>query len=541
MFNQAFASPDFSEFRVRGFSHSGGCHIGKVLLLSVLLRFSVSQSLRHPLLCFFAFLLLCPFAAVHAQVTWGPDVRLTYAPGSALGPELAVWKDTLYVVWWDTRPIGGNNAREIYFKRSTNGGGTWSPDLKLSLADSSAVGPDIASRHDTVHVVWTDYRRLGYSIIYYRRSTDAGVTWGSETPLSPLNGNVNYPTIVLGDSQEVYVVWMVLEGIRFRKSLDGGATWLRDTLIADTTRAGSASSMAYAQGVLHIVNEVWLNATEVVYFRSTDKGTTWQFYPPLSATDSIHSFRPRLAVGSIGRVHVCWTDYKYSPYIWTGDVFYRRSPNHGITWEPVQEWVGPHRVWGGGDITSDGDKVFVTWEDERAAPNQNSEIYSRMSTDGGITWSSDERLTYAPGSSSGPRIAAWDSLVHLIWTDVRDDTANDVTELYYKRGVFRVGVEQGWSEGARAEGSGFEIRPNPMRGCCVFRYRSGLGANFRLTIYDLTGRTVRSFSTSASRLMPYDVFWDGRDEKGRKAEPGVYIVSMAVGNRTEMKKIVLLR
>jgi len=480
-------------------------------------------------------------APVHSQVSWGPDVRLTYAPGNALGPELAVWRDTIYVVWWDTRLIGGNNAEEVYFKRSTDGGSSWSSDLKLSLADSGAVGPDIASRHDTTHVVWTDYRRLGYSIIYYRRSTDAGNTWGPETPLSSLYGSVNYPAVTLGDSQEVYVVWMVLEGIKFRKSLDGGATWLRDTLIADTTQAGDRSSMAYAQGVLHIANALWLNAPEVVYFRSTDKGTTWQFCPPLSAGDSIGSQWPRLAADSIGRVHVTWMDYKYSPYPWTGDIFNRRSTDKGFVWEPIREENGEHRAYAANDVACSGSQVYVVWQDERLAPGQNNEIYFRMSTDRGVSWSLDERVTFAAGSSEYPRITVWDSLIHVVWVDTRDDTVNRALELYYKRGVSRVGVEQEWSERARIEGSGFEVRPNPMRGSCVFRYWSGLGADSRLTIYDLTGRVVRSFSTSASRLMLYEVFWDGRDEKGRKVGTGVYIVRMTVGNRTEMKKLVLLR
>jgi flagellar hook assembly protein FlgD len=63
----------------------------------------------------------------------------------------------------------------------------------------------------------------------------------------------------------------------------------------------------------------------------------------------------------------------------------------------------------------------------------------------------------------------------------------------------------------------------------------------RLTLYDLTGRVVRSFTPYASRLTPYKVFWDGRDDQGKEVRSGVYFLRVVGGVKDITKKVIVVR
>ena len=47
-------------------------------------------------------------------------------------------------------------------------------------------------------------------------------------------------------------------------------------------------------------------------------------------------------------------------------------------------------------------------------------------------------------------------------------------------------------------------------------------------IRDLNGRKVRDLSSGSGTGMLYQLAWDGRDNRGQMAAPGLYIVRIAV-------------
>jgi hypothetical protein len=66
------------------------------------------------------------------------------------------------------------------------------------------------------------------------------------------------------------------------------------------------------------------------------------------------------------------------------------------------------------------------WFDSR---DGNNEVYYKESRDGGVTWTADERLTYAPDDSVHASVALSSDRAHVVWFDKRDGNA----EIYYKR------------------------------------------------------------------------------------------------------------
>jgi hypothetical protein len=102
--------------------------------------------------------------------TFGADTRMTNAPYLSQRPSVVAVGDRVDVVWFDGRDGQGTdeNDTEVYYKGSTDGGVTWSPDLRLTNAPGASRHASIAATTDRVHVVWYDGRD-GNNEIYYKR------------------------------------------------------------------------------------------------------------------------------------------------------------------------------------------------------------------------------------------------------------------------------------------------------------------------------------------------------------------------------------
>jgi hypothetical protein len=98
-------------------------------------------------------------------ITWGADIRLTNAPGRSMRPSVVARGSGVHVVWSDGRE--GNLA--IYYKRSADGGATWGPDIRLTDAAGEAMHANVAVTREGVHVLWFD-TRSGGAEVYYRRA-----------------------------------------------------------------------------------------------------------------------------------------------------------------------------------------------------------------------------------------------------------------------------------------------------------------------------------------------------------------------------------
>ncbi|MBK8549513.1 MAG: exo-alpha-sialidase [Ignavibacteria bacterium] len=111
-------------------------------------------------------------------------------------PSIAASGSSIQVCWDDRRD--GNY--EVYFKRSTDGGITWGEDKRLTNNILSQYYSCIGISGSMTHVVWYD-NRVGYEEIYYKRSIDAGLTWSVDTRLTNTTSVSEYPNIAVnGDN-----------------------------------------------------------------------------------------------------------------------------------------------------------------------------------------------------------------------------------------------------------------------------------------------------------------------------------------------------
>jgi hypothetical protein len=119
-------------------------------------------------------------------------------------------------------------------------------------------------------------------------------------------------------------------------------------------------------------------------------------------------------------VHVVWQDEQD----WNDEIYYRRSTDAGLTWGSQIRLTNAIDKSRTASITADGSNVHVVWSDMR---DGNYEIYYMNSHDNGTYWEVDERLTTENEVSRHPSIAVFEDWVHVVWTDERDGNS----EIYY--------------------------------------------------------------------------------------------------------------
>ena len=196
-------------------------------------------------------------------ITWEPDKRLTNNPFTSTNPSLWVSDTTLYIVWQENRD--GN--WEIYFKKSTDNGTTWGPDIRLTINPNNSLYPSISASYQNIHVVWVD-NRDGNSEIYYKRSNDGGNSWGSDTRLTNNPQESFYPS-VFAWGLNVHLVWTdERDGNReiyYKRSINGGTTWEPDLRLTDNVNVSQRPSIFVSGSNVHIV---WMD----------DRDGNWEIY-----------------------------------------------------------------------------------------------------------------------------------------------------------------------------------------------------------------------------------------------------------------------
>lgn len=83
--------------------------------------------------------------------------------------------------------------------------------------------------------------------------------------------------------------------------------------------------------------------------------------------------------------------------------------------------------------------------------------------------------------------------------------------------------------------------PNPFTEKIHIRFIIPESRMFKLNIYDITGRMVKSLINERIEKGEYNLFWDGRDINNRKLSAGVYFVKIDYKNGVFTEKIILVK
>lgn len=314
----------------------------------------------------------------------------------------------------------------IHLTTSDDGGAAWGHATRVTTHNTALYPCSLELSGPLLHLVWPDARNHGLAEPYYKRSADGGRTWTEEVRLSPGTDLFRIGTAVSGSA--IHVVWFnrrFLEKVPtgdqtwtwtwgevyYCRSTDGGATWKKAIRL---TRPDSTACRPVVAASGKFVHVAWLDNRdaqqtpgwdwEIYYKRSADGGATWGPDVRMSRNER-HSRYPQIMTAGSDRVCCVWEDGA----IWDGDtssgwsgdgaLYAAVSNDNGRTWRPPQRFTTVNtpngRATHAKSFTA-GQRLFVGWTDAAEGgvhkPIRAEAAYFTMSTDGGRTWLPAERL-----------------------------------------------------------------------------------------------------------------------------------------------------
>jgi hypothetical protein len=158
-------------------------------------------------------------------------VNLDATNSDQFTPTIAVNEtDVLFVAWQDER-LGDS---DIFFSKSVNGGLTWSPNARINSDDpgNSSSNPSITvDDSGNIYLAWQDNRDGNYDI-YFSKSSDGGTSWSTDIRVDDDAGSANQraPSIAVNATGDIFIVWEDFRSnsdfdVYFAKSTNGGANW----------------------------------------------------------------------------------------------------------------------------------------------------------------------------------------------------------------------------------------------------------------------------------------------------------------------------
>jgi hypothetical protein len=243
--------------------------------------------------------------------TWTTS-KLTSPYGVWGDPVLIVDTAGAFYYFHLSNPPGGNWIDRIVCQKSTDGGLTWSDGTYMGLNGAKAQDKHWAvvdRTNNNIYVTWTQFDKYGStnpadsSLILFSKSTDGGETWSPALRINEVAGDcidddntVEGAVPAVGPNGEIYVAWAGPAGIVFDRSLDQGETWLENDIFIDPMPTGWAYEIPgiyRANGLPVTVCDLsggphhgtiyvnWTDQrngeddTDVWLSKSTDGGDTW--------------------------------------------------------------------------------------------------------------------------------------------------------------------------------------------------------------------------------------------------------------------------
>ena len=300
----------------------------------------------------------------------------------------------------------------------------WQPDVRLTNnpAESYSYGQSVGASGPFVYALWTDGRTGDYEI-FFKRSGNEGSSWYADMQLTISAGISDEPVLAVSGPY-LHVVWLDGRygdyGIFYKRAPTYGGTWEADRRLSSAP--GSSESPAVAASGANVY-AVWMDLRnykwDIFYKKSQDNGLNWGAETKLSLGAG-WSMAPTIAAAG-SAVSVAWVDNRDG----NKEIYYLRSTNGGVSWSTETRMTNNAAVSTSPSITAVASYVHLVWIDER---DGNKEVYYQRSLNGGSSWATAVRLTNNSADAWTPRVSSSGALVHIVW----DDTRYNNEEIFYK-------------------------------------------------------------------------------------------------------------
>jgi hypothetical protein len=147
--------------------------------------------------------------SINNGMTFENTIRLSNNTGESTNPQIAAFRNNVYVVWEDTS--SGANS-DIVFTRSPNNGATFGNVIKVNSITGQPLpgqplNPHIFASGSSVYIAWTNHNvTTGNDVVLFAKSSNNGIVFSDIRSLSNPVGESVLPQIATSGNN-VYVIW----------------------------------------------------------------------------------------------------------------------------------------------------------------------------------------------------------------------------------------------------------------------------------------------------------------------------------------------
>ena len=508
------------------------------------------------------------FLAVQVNVD---DSSRNIVGDAANEPSIAVDRNNpnRIVIGWRQFDTISNSFRQAGNGYTTDGGLTWTFP---GVIEPGIFRSDPVLESDSTGTVY--YNSLSSStgnfVCTVFKSTDGGATWDGGTFAQ--GGDKQWMAIDKTGSMgegHIYAYWTssfsVCSPGFFTRSVNEGASYEDCGVIPDDPYWGTLD--VGPEGELYVLGAGF---PDFVIAKSTNardsaQAVSWDFTGGVDLDGEISAFAGMSSPNPGGLLGQAWVAVDHSTGPTRGnvyalcsvdrysnsdplDIMFARSTDGGLTWSaPVRvndDTTNTAWQWFGTMSVAPNGRIDVIWLDTRDDPGGlNSSLYYSSSSDAGVTWSANERLSdsFDPhlGWPQQQKMGDYFDMVSdeggasIAWAG----TFNGEQDVYYGRISLLTDVSDP-DPSAPSEFLLAQNYPNPFnpRTAISFRVPGRTRIAVSLQVFDVLGREVATLVNERKGPGTYEATWDAADFAS-----GVYFYRLTAAGFSQSKKLLLLR
>jgi hypothetical protein len=306
----------------------------------------------------------------------------------------------------------------------------WMGETKLSSPTTGDGWEPAIAADPTAPYVYAGWMQYAANKVYIavRVSADGGSTWGAVTRLFTSNQGQYDISLATTSSGAVYATYMQGNHIEFQKSTNHGATWTAPLQVSGGTWADKPWEATSANG--NDVYITWTTRGDLYAVNSHNAGASFSTPLQVTAETGQYYYSNGGTVLPNGTAVMVGSEYPEggNSTRLTGPVpiVVFRTTNGGTSWtRTVVDTLNTGASYATSSVTtvaSDANGTLVLVYSGSLTVGANGHVYVRRSTDSGATWSARTEMTTSAGGADATATAAagkGSGQFTLTWMDAR--------------------------------------------------------------------------------------------------------------------------
>jgi len=328
-------------------------------------------------------------------ITFGKIINLSKPTIDARFLSLSANENNVYAVW---RAAEGKTPKnfEIFFSKSTDYGESFENILNISKSSGDSLDPQITipkNQPNYVYVSWSDCIEKNddpYCSIYFAKSIDNGLSFGTPALISMFTSTVNSPFI--GDQKS-----------KFHSNVLPILVTNTDTQLVMHNSLNPQIITSIDGKYIYILWEddfTQSGLTDIFLKKSNDYGKSFSEAINISNSTGISRIVKSTVAGN--NLYIIWADTNSTNGNF-GILFKRIIENGKIIGDTLKiSKTLETSVPAGIAVSDDLSNVYVVWSESK---NNQFDIFSSKSNDGGVTFSTPMNLSFSNGNSVDPIVS----------------------------------------------------------------------------------------------------------------------------------------